>query len=328
MTQDNANSPLGQSPIAPDGSVIRDASGAALLTQAQVKAKMSSALLKAILALVVCLLLVVSFFIGRATAPGSQDAAGAGTAGTGSAAPGGSADGQGGQGSEGGEGGEGDTAPELQISEAETKAAGTLVAGQDYVPSQPEEVQQHLAALKRGEAGDTRALGKENAPVTMVMFSDYSCPMCQLFHNKVMPSLQPLVEDGTLRIEWRELAIFAQQYKSNEAAVGAMAAGRQGKFWEFNAATFDKQWDDNHQTWTPEIIAEMAKQAGVSDMAKFQADTQDPQLQALVDSETQAGFQVGISGTPAWIINKAYGSGAVDPQVIINTINIQKEIAK
>ena len=93
-----------------------------------------------------------------------------------------------------------------------------------------------MNSFMRHDAGDQQAKGDINAPVTMVVFSDFACPYCTKFAQQVDPELEDLVADGTLRIEWYDLAQITES--SPLAAQAGIAAAEQGKFWEFHDVVY------------------------------------------------------------------------------------------
>ncbi len=81
--------------------------------------------------------------------------------------------------------------------------------------------------------GSLPLLGDEDAPVTMVEFSDYQCPFCAKFLFETESRLrEELVKDGKLKIYWRDFAFEGE--KSVNAALAARCADDQGKFWEYH----------------------------------------------------------------------------------------------
>ena len=70
-----------------------------------------------------------------------------------------------------------------------------------------------MNSFMRHDAGDQQAKGDINAPVTMVVFSDFACPYCTKFAQQVDPELEDLVADGTLRIEWYDLAQITENWQ-------------------------------------------------------------------------------------------------------------------
>jgi protein-disulfide isomerase len=91
--------------------------------------------------------------------------------------------------------------------------------------------------MARRIPGDPTALGDPQAPVVLVEYSDLRCPFCGIYARETLPLLvNEYVQSGKLRVEWRDFPVFGQE--SIDAAVADRAAGEQGKFWQFNAATY------------------------------------------------------------------------------------------
>jgi protein-disulfide isomerase len=82
-----------------------------------------------------------------------------------------------------------------------------------------------------------------------------------------------------------------------QAAVAALAANRQGKFWEFHDELYK-----NYNRLNEEKIREIAQQVGL-DTAKLDQDMKDPELGALVRSDLMEGANAGVQGIPTIFIN-------------------------
>lgn len=81
------------------------------------------------------------------------------------------------------------------------------------------------------------------------------------------------------------------------AAIAAMAAGKQGKFWEFHDALFT-----NHSRLNEEKVQEIATQLGL-DPTRFETDRGDSEVADLVNRDYREGSQLGIRGVPTVYIN-------------------------
>lgn len=104
----------------------------------------------------------------------------------------------------------------------------------------------------------------------MIEYSDFQCPFCGKFARDVRPALMKYVEDGDLRIEWRDFPIFGAE---SEAAAGAgYAAGLQGRFWEFHDVAYAKERERNSGEFATDALVEMARAAGVPDLDRFRVD--------------------------------------------------------
>jgi len=82
-----------------------------------------------------------------------------------------------------------------------------------------------------------------------------------------------------------------------QAAIAALAAEKQGKFWEFHDLLFK---DYNHLN--EQKIREIAQQLNL-DMEKFEKDRKDPQIMAMINRDLSEGNQAGVRGTPTVFIN-------------------------
>lgn len=208
-------------------------------------------------------------------------------------------------------------------AEAATETAAQLP---EFAPSltNPEALK-ILRAEARRDANDGRAVGSPDAPVVMVEFSDFSCPMCTRFATQVEPELQKLIDDGTLRIEYRDLVIF-QQHGSNIAAAGGWAAAAQGKHAEYRHTVWEAA-GSGHPEYTVDSVVELAQKAGVPDLEKFRADLTSEEIAAKVKAETEHAFSLGIQGTPFMMINDTTISGAYPLDFVTRTIEEQAKEA-
>ena len=176
------------------------------------------------------------------------------------------------------------------------------------------------------DPNDPRAKGDVNAPVVMVIYSDFACPFCTRFAREVEPQLDDLVKNGTLRIEWRDLAQVTQT--SSLAAQAGIAAGKQGKFWEFHDAVYAAADPQDHPAYTEDSLVEFAKQAGVPDLERFRADMVDATTAQAVAEANQHAYSLGIKGTPFFIVNDAVINGYRPADYVRATVLEQATLAK
>lgn len=187
-----------------------------------------------------------------------------------------------------------------------------------------------IKSFYRNDEADPRAIGDPKAPVTMIQFSDFSCPMCYQYESAVFPKLKPYIDNGTLRIEFNNLSIFASQYHSDLGAAGSIAAAKQGKFWEYllNATKLAAQKGNGHISWDKQLVTQVAQASGVSDLARFHQDFTAAETAATIENESSHAHAVGLSGTPAFFINNYVITGALPADSFIQTIEIAAKTAK
>jgi protein-disulfide isomerase len=81
------------------------------------------------------------------------------------------------------------------------------------------------------------------------------------------------------------------------AAIAALAANKQGKFWELHDQLYE-----NYNRLSEQKIREIAQQVGL-DMEKFDKDMNDPKLKAMVERDFQEGARAGVRGIPTIFVN-------------------------
>ncbi|MFV0406753.1 MAG: DsbA family protein [Propioniciclava sp.] len=218
--------------------------------------------------------------------------------------------------------------PATATPSASAPPAGNEAApGSDPTPPPVDEAEQQafLLGLPRREDGDPLAKGAVDAPVVMTEWADYRCPYCSVWAEETLPKLQPLIDDGTLRIEFRDLTLFGED--SVRAAVAARAAGEQGRYWEFQAALFAALPNQGQPDVGEDLLIDIATQIGVPDLEAFKTDLRSEELQKQVMADTQEGQGLGITSTPTFLIGTEGLSGAQPLEVFEKIIAAQKEAA-
>ena len=147
-------------------------------------------------------------------------------------------------------------------------------------------------------------IGKETAPVTLVVFSDFQCPFC----SKVQPLLDEILKKNpdNVKIVFKHLPL--QMHKqAKPAALASIAAHEQGKFWQMHDALFAV----NPKKLNKETIEKAAKDIGL-DMDKFKKDLASPVVQGKLKKDMIDAGKAGVSGTPTLFINgrQVKGRGA------------------
>jgi protein-disulfide isomerase len=88
------------------------------------------------------------------------------------------------------------------------------------------------------------------------------------------------------------------------AAVAAMAANEQGKFWEYHDKLFA-----NQQKMTRDDFLRYAKELNL-DLAKFTKDLDSGKYKTQIDADANEAMTLGASGTPAFFVNGRFVNGA------------------
>jgi len=160
----------------------------------------------------------------------------------------------------------------------------------------------------------------------MVIYSDFACPYCTQLAQKVEPELADLVDQGTLRIEWRDLAQISPT--SPLAAQAGRAAAKQGRFWEFHDAVYAAADPQGHPEYTEDSLVTFAQKAGVANIEQFRTDMTSAETVAAVTEATNHAHSIGITGTPFMIVGETYIGGYKDANYLKAVINSQAAKAK
>lgn len=146
------------------------------------------------------------------------------------------------------------------------------------------------------------ALGPEDAPVTIVEFSDFQCPYCK----RVVPTLHQLHEKyaDQVRIVFRHLPLDKIHDRARPAAEASACANQQNGFWAFH----DKLFEDN-RALSDQDFKKYAADIGL-DVDAFEKCVTDREFQAVVQADSEAAAVLGLSGTPAFFINGIQIRGA------------------
>jgi predicted DsbA family dithiol-disulfide isomerase len=136
--------------------------------------------------------------------------------------------------------------------------------------------------------------GSEKASVVVTIFSDFQCPYCA----RISPVLDQLLTQypKDVKVVHKNFPLKSHQF-SLPAAIAALAAHRQGKFWEMHDKIFE-----NYSALNDEKFSEFAKALGLN-LDKFSKDSNDPQLQQEVQADLQNGLKAEVRGTPTIFVN-------------------------
>lgn len=155
-------------------------------------------------------------------------------------------------------------------------------------------------------------LGKPQAKVTLAEFGDLQCPVCKGFSEEIIPEvIDSQVRSGEAKIEFRNYTIISQE--SVPAAAAAIAAGKQGKGWNFIELFYRNQGHEATGYVTDEFLTEIARGAGVSDISRWNKDRKSNAVLKRVQSESDEAQSLGLTGTPSFVVE---GPGAKGKEVL------------
>jgi predicted DsbA family dithiol-disulfide isomerase len=141
---------------------------------------------------------------------------------------------------------------------------------------------------------DQPSLGKADAPVTIVAFTDYQCPSCAAMH----PELERLVKEygDKVRLVTRDFPL-SQHTEAFKAAEAAEAARDQGKYWEYIQILLH-----NQSALTVDKLKGYASELAL-DRTRFDSALDSGKFAESVQRDIEDGMKLGINGTPTIFIN-------------------------
>ncbi len=149
-------------------------------------------------------------------------------------------------------------------------------------------------AVKDIEIDDSPIKGAADAPVTLVEYADFECPACAA----TSPIIDQAVKKypGSVRLVYKHFPLSIHEH-AEAAARAAVAAQKQGKFWEMHDAMFanQKALDDTG-------LRKIAQQIGL-DVKAFDEDRRSEAVADRVTKERKAAEDLGLKGTPTLFIN-------------------------
>jgi protein-disulfide isomerase len=151
----------------------------------------------------------------------------------------------------------------------------------------------------RGIPQEELLLGDPEAPVELVEFGDLQCPVCAGYAEEILPPvIENQVRRGEVKIDFRNFTIIGPQ--SVDAGAAALAAGAQGRGWNFLELIYRNQGRENSGFADDAFLKAVAKAAGVEDVARWNEDR--ARLAVEVEETSREAEKLGLEGTPTFAI--------------------------
>lgn len=155
-------------------------------------------------------------------------------------------------------------------------------------------------AINKIEFGDAPVKGDDNAPVTIVEFSDYECPFCGRFYSETLGLIEEnYISTGKAKLVFMDFPLSSIHPKAQSAALAARCAGEQGgdeAYFKMHDKLFENQVslsDENYKKWAREIGLNGEKFDECFDSGKFNSN---------VLADLNYGTSLGVTGTPAFFV--------------------------
>lgn len=164
------------------------------------------------------------------------------------------------------------------------------------------EVEQDLAGIPQ----KGMVLGNPGAKVTVLEFGDLQCPVCKGYSEEVLPQvIENHVQSGKAKLDFRNFTIIGPQ--SKPAGAAAIAAGEQGRGWNFVELFYRNQGEEDSGYADDEFLTAIAKAAGVPNLAKWNQARKSQAVIGQVEATSAEAEELGFTGTPSFALE---GPGA------------------
>lgn len=191
---------------------------------------------------------------------------------------------------------------------------------QEYLKENPEIVIEAIEAYRSQEAereqkqaeekiidnreyltrADAPSIGNPDADVTVVEFFDYNCGYCK----RALPDIQKISEaDPNVRFVFKEMPILGPTSKT--AAQWALAAHKQGKYFDYHVALMEHRGPKDEDN-----LKKLGEKVGL-DVDKAKAAIDSGEIDKELDMVTKVGREIGVTGTPAFIVGDKFIPGYI-----------------
>jgi protein-disulfide isomerase len=161
--------------------------------------------------------------------------------------------------------------------------------------------------------------GDIKAPLELLEYGDFQCPYCGQAYPIIKKVQARLGKD--LRFVFRNFPLTDAHPQAYTAALAAEAAARQDAYWKMHDLLYEKQGNISE----PQFFSHIAGSLHL-DIAKFEADLQDPAIAKKVDDDFESGVRSGVNGTPGFFINGLRYDDDWDEKSLI--AHLQKKLAR
>jgi protein-disulfide isomerase len=185
-------------------------------------------------------------------------------------------------------------------------SSGNSSGGDSSNIVEAKEVDQLLAGIPQ----KGMVLGTPGAKVTVLEFGDLQCPFCKGYSEEVLPQvIENRVRSGEATLDFRNFTIIGPQ--SKPAGAAAIAAGEQGRGWNFVELFYRNQGTEDSGYADDAFLTAIAKAAGVKDLAKWNRARKSRAVIERVEATNAEAENLGFTGTPSFAL-EGPGANAVE----------------
>jgi protein-disulfide isomerase len=193
---------------------------------------------------------------------------------------------------------EGITSEQAQQILDELKAIRKTLEARPAAPAQPSAPAPVDDKVSMAFTSGGFSVGKENAPLVLIEYTDYQCPFCQRYHNDSFAQIKAnFIDTGKVRYISRDFPLPFHE-NARRSATAARCAAEQGKFWELRHTMIV-----NASQLQADKLGGYAQLASM-DVPKFQACVDSDKYRAAIDKDIAEGSAAGVNGTPSFVLGR------------------------
>jgi protein-disulfide isomerase len=196
-------------------------------------------------------------------------------------------------------------AEEDQLGEALAQAA----AEQQRQQQEQQQQQQQPPQAVDVPIGNAFTVGRADAPITIVEYTDYQCSFCRRHAVQTLPLLQQHVENGTVRYVFKDFPLTAIHDQAVKAAEAVRCAGDQNARLEMHHLVFEKQEEWANGDNATALFEGYAGELGLN-RSTFGQCLSSSKYEAAVLADAQEGARLGVQATPTFFLNGYILAGA------------------
>ncbi|MBI5185258.1 MAG: DsbA family protein [Nitrospinae bacterium] len=160
--------------------------------------------------------------------------------------------------------------------------------------------------------GDSPILGRKDAPLTLMDFSDFQCPFCGRFQKDTLPKIkEKYIDTGKVKYVFRDFPLLKMHPQALKASEAVRCAGDQDGYWKMHNLIFQ-----NQRKVDKDDLKGYAKELGL-DAKKFEDCLDKGKYEEKVKKDIEAGEKAGVQGTPSFVLGRASKDGVIKGKLIV-----------
>lgn len=159
--------------------------------------------------------------------------------------------------------------------------------------------------------GRLPSIGTAGAEIAIIEFSDYQCPYCKRYIEQTFTELKrKYIDTGKVRYLTRDFPLSFHP-NAKDAAIAAKCSLRQDAYWPMRESLFN-----NMRQLGDKLYQQTASELAL-DMTQFTECLKDESVLGKIEQDMAYGSQLGIRGTPSFIIGRVEDNRLISPRLVV-----------